>query len=391
LHRAAVHGNAKLVALLLRAGEDVNEVDKSQRTPLWYAAENGNELTARVLVDSGADIDRADALGETPLFAATRGTSSRRMVELLLERGADAAHNNSRGWSVADVAYSEGDEDAALGLQHYGAGLRPEHAFQLALHGCDPVALGTALDRDASSLEGRPGDRPICYATKKCGAPIVKLLLDWGASAKVDCGHGNTPVREAVKQNKQDVAELLSDGDDDLASQRSVWGRFLDRNVYVGIGSPTRSRDIDGYYGLRPELVFMRSKPSSPTIGFGVYGEALTRSFADVRLGGGLLLAAQFPVVPSFGAYVRPSLAGQWRPGVAGGLFIGYQAAGYEQATVGTTAAGKNVGIRVDLYRDVSGPKETSVLVGAQVDLFTLAEAFGFLLIVLFGGRFPLG
>lgn len=393
LHRAVFHGNARLVAMLLGAGEDVNAVDKSQRTPLWHAASNGDAATSKVLLDAGADVDRADAQGETPLFAAAHSASGRMMIELLVKWGADASHRNHLEWSAADVASSEGDEDTALDLQQWGASLRPEHEFRMALHGCNAAALRAVLDlaslTDLSDLtmEERPGEWPICYAAKKCDSPVVELLLYVGASAEEDCGHGETPLQAAVKRNNREVAELLSARTYD----KPVWSRFLDRNIYLGIGSPTRSRDIDGYYGLRPELVLLRTKPSASRVGVGLYGEALTRSFADVRMGGGLLLVTEFPVVPSFGTYVRPSLAGEWRPGVAGGLFIGYHAAGYEQATEGETNKGKNVGVRIDLYRDLSGPKETRVLVGAQLDLFTVAEAFGFLLIVLFGGRFPLG
>jgi ankyrin repeat protein len=74
LHCATWKGHQDAVALLLKAGADVNaknENDHWGTTPLHAAAHANQSKIAQMLVDSGADVNATDLSGKTPMFHTT--------------------------------------------------------------------------------------------------------------------------------------------------------------------------------------------------------------------------------------------------------------------------------------------------------------------------------
>jgi hypothetical protein len=122
--------------------------------------------------------------------------------------------------------------------------------------------------------------------------------------------------------------------------------------------------------------MFLRAKNSD--FGIGPYAELLAHAFDEVQFGGGatLLLPVldNLPVVVSGGAYARK---GDDRfgltPGVAATLFWGSRSYNFHSPYV--LAAGLLGEFRYGL-----GPnRETSIVLGAQIDLEVLALPFVFL------------
>ncbi len=146
LHLAAEQGNLEIVDLLLANGADVNARDHFGRVPMFRAikqehhdvalrlAESGTDPLARAddgttllflaarnedldivrwLLDNGADVNAVITEGDrvTALMNAA-AKSSKAMVELLLEYGADPAIENDEGKTALD--YADSDEIEAL-------------------------------------------------------------------------------------------------------------------------------------------------------------------------------------------------------------------------------------------------------------------------------------
>eukprot|EP01087_Luapelamoeba_hula_P005283 TRINITY_DN1535_c0_g1_i1.p1 TRINITY_DN1535_c0_g1~~TRINITY_DN1535_c0_g1_i1.p1 ORF type:complete len:386 (-),score=95.92 TRINITY_DN1535_c0_g1_i1:107-1264(-) len=90
LHKAVMHNHdEKLLAILLanRAEVDSN-VNETKRTPLIEATMRGNERMVELLVNAGADVNLEDKEGMTALhWAATRGYEA--LVVFLLDHKAD--------------------------------------------------------------------------------------------------------------------------------------------------------------------------------------------------------------------------------------------------------------------------------------------------------------
>jgi ankyrin repeat protein len=154
---AAREGCADCAKVLLSAGADPNIVDPDQHTALILALINGHFDVAGVLIDGGANLDMEDKVGRTALWAAVdshtvpssnrpapRETddtlSSLDIITRLLEKGAKA--------------------DIPLRAQ---------------------IPYRTKLDRGGDGVLG-PGTTPLLRAAKAGDVPVIRMLLDKGAS-----------------------------------------------------------------------------------------------------------------------------------------------------------------------------------------------------------------
>ncbi|RPB28152.1 ankyrin repeat protein, partial [Terfezia boudieri ATCC MYA-4762] len=98
LNVAAQNGYSEIVQCLLDKGVNVDAVDpnKSDYTPLLWAASRGHTDAVKVLVDSGANFEKRDVFKMTALHKAVRGGHAK-MVRLLLERDANVGATTPNG------------------------------------------------------------------------------------------------------------------------------------------------------------------------------------------------------------------------------------------------------------------------------------------------------
>lgn len=118
VHLAAFFGHADIVEKLIRNGAPVDAVAKNPSLvrPLHSAVAAGSVRVVQVLLDAGAEPDAPQHGGWTPLHgAAQRGDAD--MIELLLRRGARAAVRSDDGRTPADLARAKGHEAIAARLE----------------------------------------------------------------------------------------------------------------------------------------------------------------------------------------------------------------------------------------------------------------------------------
>lgn len=128
-------GHESVIKLLIRNGSDVNARNNSKNPPLYWAAWRGLENVAKLLIQSGSKIDVKNVDGWTPLgqairygkFGAQRRliclrrihvidqytkkgfiTGQEKVVELLLNNGADIRTKTNDGLEARDIAISKG-------------------------------------------------------------------------------------------------------------------------------------------------------------------------------------------------------------------------------------------------------------------------------------------
>ncbi|OWM65984.1 hypothetical protein CDL15_Pgr015409 [Punica granatum] len=99
---ATQRGDDVLLGQLLRRGLDPNESDNSGRTPLHIAASNGSENCARLLLDYSANVHSRDSDGNVPLWEAMLGNHES-VEKVLLENGADLSHGDVGHFSCIAV------------------------------------------------------------------------------------------------------------------------------------------------------------------------------------------------------------------------------------------------------------------------------------------------
>jgi ankyrin repeat protein len=107
LHLNALHGNAPMVADLLRMGASALAKDRDGNTPLHLGARGGHIEVVKVLLDFSRDlaavVNAVNKQNETPIHEVA-GRGHKDVVETLLFYGADPSLKDSRGRTALDVA-----------------------------------------------------------------------------------------------------------------------------------------------------------------------------------------------------------------------------------------------------------------------------------------------
>ncbi len=108
----------KAIEALLAAGDDIHETDKNGVTPLHHAVRFRSPVAVETLLRHGARVNQAcKRSGSTPLHRAVTSTGApetagkrdeaRRIIQILLEFGADPALRNKSGKRPVDYVKDE--------------------------------------------------------------------------------------------------------------------------------------------------------------------------------------------------------------------------------------------------------------------------------------------
>src|SRR5215813_3272825 len=106
LMRAALDGDTETVRELIQQGADINQRDDFGRTALMFAVMNMHYETMKVLLEDGADVQTRSTDGGTALMAAAGMAGDLRMVQALLDRGADV-HARLRETNETALTFAE--------------------------------------------------------------------------------------------------------------------------------------------------------------------------------------------------------------------------------------------------------------------------------------------
>ncbi|HTB14236.1 MAG TPA: ankyrin repeat domain-containing protein [Bryobacteraceae bacterium] len=233
LHYAALYGNTESVRILLEHGADPNARNKSNATPLIYAAysfektrllvekgadvnaksagemtpllvavsTHGNTATVKYLIDKGADVKAVGPLGSDVLqTAALKGDTE--MIRLLLKKGADARQKDMGGFSALMNAFTDTDQERVRLLLDAGADVNAANTFSGAVKN-GPIALVHMT--------------PIFLAATDAPTPTIKVLLSAGARPDEADTRKLTPLMSAILTDDPKLAtihELIGAGAD---------------------------------------------------------------------------------------------------------------------------------------------------------------------------------
>jgi ankyrin repeat protein len=188
----ALHWAARMDALdtaqrLIRAGANVNAMNRFGVTPLSLAAVNGSARMITLLLTSGADVNKALPEGETPLMTAAR-TGNVDAVNALIVHGAQVnAVESWKGQTALMWAAAEGHAAVVESLLGHGADFR---------------------------LRAKGGFTAFLFAVREGKPEVVKMLLKAGGDAN-EMMQGGARVRGtsalvlAVSNAHYELASLL--------------------------------------------------------------------------------------------------------------------------------------------------------------------------------------
>ncbi|MBM3779288.1 MAG: hypothetical protein FJW23_13810, partial [Acidimicrobiia bacterium] len=153
-------------------------------TPLMLAALNGSARMVDLLLEAGANAGAAQPSGETVLMTAAR-TGNLAVVRALLRAGADpAATEAARGQTALMWAAAERHLDAARALVEGGADFR---------------------------ARSNDGFTALLFASRMGDRDLVEYFLGLGGDVNEGSADGTTPLMAATVRGHVDLAEWLLD------------------------------------------------------------------------------------------------------------------------------------------------------------------------------------
>ncbi|HEV3062525.1 MAG TPA: ankyrin repeat domain-containing protein [Vicinamibacterales bacterium] len=291
LMTAVRSGSFETVKKLLASGADPNVAQTSKgQTPLMWAATDQRVQISKALIAAGADVRAHSKSGFTPLMFAAR-EDSQEMCELLLAAGADINENAPDGSTPLLVATVRGHAKLAMYFLDHGAqpdgyapaaGYTPLHwASSMAetpvtyrgieapgewraIPGVpDPdlrVALVKSLIAHGANLEARitkpmmtvvafearsrTGGTPFFTAAASGDAPMMRLLLAYGADPLARTADGSTALMVAAGALGQTVPNI------DRTVVVSEQDRVAAVDLAWQLGTDLEAEDKQGYRAM---------------------------------------------------------------------------------------------------------------------------------------------
>jgi uncharacterized protein len=289
-----------MIAKLLKAGADPNELAPKGETPLMFAARNGNVDAIKVLLDAKANVNAKEKVrGTTALmWAAEQGHPA--AVRMLAENGADVAATSNpdskgaraylaptvqqrqnstqgaggvgaqgggggRGRGAAPAVPAGGDQAAVVaaaagggggGRGGRGGGRGGRGAAPAAAGGADEEDVVAAADAQAAAFSfGRQTDTDgggltaLVLAARENCLECAKVLLDAKADVNQTTRYGWTPLLTATQNRHYVLASYLLDkGANPNISNKGGWSPLYlatdNRNIEGG-DYPVRKPDMD--------------------------------------------------------------------------------------------------------------------------------------------------
>jgi ankyrin repeat protein len=208
-------------ALVADERTDINGQDGAGWTPLGMASQHGREDAVNFLLAHRAiDIDRVDREGWTALKNASHHGRVR-MVDLLLNKGAQVDIPDNKGWTALMGASKWGHYGICRRLLEHHANVNLANSEKsIALHWASHrgyANLVTLLVENKAdrSLRNQDGCTPLHLASQQGYAEAVVALLDQHKDVADACDHqGWTALHKASFHKDADVERLkIEEGD----------------------------------------------------------------------------------------------------------------------------------------------------------------------------------
>jgi ankyrin repeat protein len=204
---AATSQNIEVAKALLEAKADVHARSSAGFTPLMSAAREGSIEMSRLLMEAGDDVNEAAPDGSTPLLIATVRGHARLAMFFLDHDAKPDGEAKAAGYTPLHWAASMGETTITYrGVQapgEWGAipgvpdkALRMELVKDLIRHGANIEARITKpmMTVVYQELRSRIGGTPFFTAASSGDAPMMRLLVAYGADPLARATDGTTPL-----------------------------------------------------------------------------------------------------------------------------------------------------------------------------------------------------
>lgn len=219
LHIAASCGVMEVADTLLAAGVPIDATCEEGLTALYMAVQTGNPFLVGLLLSRGSNIHHVNDHGLTPLHWACcaphpnlEGPTRVKMVDLLLEHGADLSARTREGKTPRDLAVENGLEELVSFIDRKsGHHVAPVESRDSEASGADSEVAPTNFKPfTGARLAVIPGSLPPLHEAVKDGDPekVYRQLVQ-GVSIKEPIAGGITPIHITAITGVMSVTDLL--------------------------------------------------------------------------------------------------------------------------------------------------------------------------------------
>ena len=218
-----------LVRKLLDEGAAVNERSTDELlTPLHQAAKSQDRRIVELLLDKGADIDARDGSKMPPLMVAVCHGQLEN-CKVLLERGADTSLRAINGASILELAVRNEYPAIVRLLLEYGVDINTRERVG------GTVLISAIMIDEATYLGGmklrRYGDS---FSTTKL--EIMRLLIDNSIDIEARLSDGTTALHSAALVGDNEAIKILLDAGAnpnvvDDCNRKPLWAAVRENNV----------------------------------------------------------------------------------------------------------------------------------------------------------------
>ncbi|OAA76183.1 Ankyrin repeat-containing domain protein [Akanthomyces lecanii RCEF 1005] len=249
-----------IAELLIQKGADVNARDYDQSCALHYTRQEEHLPLVKSLLAAGADVLATDAQGCQPLMLA----DSVAIVEVLLANGANYENSSEMYDKALMRAIIQHRFDIAEALLQAGASTRGSDDFSLVQFACQIGGLRLVellIDYGADISSNNPlGMSTLFIAAKGGRVSMVKLLLVRGADVEEADRDGYTPLMIAARNGHRGIVSILVGHGANLeitdessytvllAAAEEVQAEVVD--ILISLGANTQAKNCTGSNAL---------------------------------------------------------------------------------------------------------------------------------------------
>ncbi|OQE34407.1 hypothetical protein PENCOP_c018G08548 [Penicillium coprophilum] len=233
LHLAAFNGHEQEVHAILDVDKsDVNTPDDTKSYPVMWASLNGHDRIVELLLERGADVNAQGGSYGNALQAACLGGHDK-IAQMLLERGADVNAQGGYYGNALQAACDGGHDKIAQMLLERGAdvnaqGGRYGNALQAACDGGHDKIAPMLLERGADvNAQGGSYGNALQAACLGGHDKIALMLLERGADVNAQGGSYGNALQAACDRGHDKIALMLLERGADVNAQGGEYGNAL--------------------------------------------------------------------------------------------------------------------------------------------------------------------
>ncbi|XP_044728090.1 putative ankyrin repeat protein RF_0381 isoform X1 [Chrysoperla carnea] len=213
LHFAVINVDIEIIKMLLVRGANINAQNILGQTPLYNMIENDDQVEIfELLLKHEADVNVKDDCGQTPLFGAIQNNRLE-IIELLLKHKADINAEDIIEKIPLFYAIENQNLKITKLLLDNGANVKddPELLHSAAM-GESPEIVELLLQHNADvNVKNRYGQTPLYKAIEYDRLEIIELLLKHKADINAEDEDRITPLFYAIQNKKLKITKLLLD------------------------------------------------------------------------------------------------------------------------------------------------------------------------------------